>query len=242
MAQPFALFNADHLWGLLVVLIIAMLPPFVLKRTNSQSLNQTFASTLGWIMAFYGIFKHLYGPFGLGEPWQIWLPFHLCQIANFLIAFALITGKRGVINEVIYFWTFGGATMALLTPDLKWGWPDPNYILYIITHALLILGALHFSIVDGFRPRTDAIWRVFKISVAYMLVIFPLNYIIGEEANYLYLRYPPAAGSLMDILPAPPGHIPFIMLIAYLLFWMTYLPLLIRDGVQNRQTVIAVKD
>ena len=147
-----------------------------------------------------------------------------------LIAYALITGRRGRIIDVIYFWTFAGATMAMVTPDLKYGWPDPNYIMYVVTHALLFLGALYFIIVEGYRPRAAAIWPVFKISVGYMFLIFPLNYLVGNGANYLFLRYPPVVGSLMDMLPAPPGHIPFVMALAYIFFWVVYLPVGIKAG------------
>lgn len=229
MGQPFELFNTDHLMGLLLVGLMSFIPLSYLIRRKDTDLNQRFAKSLGWTTLVYGIVKHFYGPLGLGEAWQIWLPLHMCQVANFLIAYALITGKRGLINEVIYFWTFAGATMAMLTPDLLYGWPDPNYIMYVFTHGILILGALFFSLIEGFNPTTSSIWRVFKVSVLYMVVIFPINYLVGGEANYLYLRYPPVVGSLMDVLPAPPGHIPFVMLVSYLLFWMVYLPVFFRD-------------
>ncbi|NQV51409.1 MAG: YwaF family protein [Candidatus Marinimicrobia bacterium] len=81
-------------------------------------------------------------------------------------------------------WTFAGASLAMITPDLIYGWPDPNYIMYMITHGLLLLGALYFTVVEGLRPPVPDIWRVLKVSLYVMLVIFPLNYIIDGGANY----------------------------------------------------------
>jgi len=72
----------------------------------------------------------------------------------------------------------------MITPDLIYGWPDPNYIMYMITHGLLLLGALYFTVVEGLRPPVPDIWRVLKVSLYVMLVIFPLNYIIDGGANY----------------------------------------------------------
>jgi len=215
--------------ALVVILTMAVGPPLILKSINSKELNQGFAKYLGWIMLAYFVFKHLYGPFGMGEAWQIWLPLHMCQLGHMLIVYCLLTGKRGVYIPILYFWTFAGASMALITPDLIYGWPDPNYIMYMITHGLLLLGALYFTVVEGLRPTVASIWKVLKISIYVTFIIFPLNYIIGGEANYFYLRFPPVVGSLMDYLPAPPLHIPFFVLLAYLAFWLVYLPYYFKD-------------
>jgi len=229
MAVRFELFGFQHLLALGVIFILAVVPPLILRRMKNPERNQDIARWMGWIMLVYFILKHLYGVFGLKEPWQIWLPLHLCHLGQMLIAYCLITGKRGFLIPILYFWTFAGATMALLTPDLAFGWPDPNYIMFMVTHGLLLLGALYFTMVEKLRPQTSDIWRVLKVTIYVMLIILPLNYIIGDQANYLYLRYPPVSGSLMDFLPTPPLHIPFFVLLAYLLFWVVYLPYLVKD-------------
>ncbi|MBT4360356.1 MAG: TIGR02206 family membrane protein [Candidatus Marinimicrobia bacterium] len=229
MADSFVLFEFDHLMALVGILTMAVGPPLILRSINNRELNQVFATWLGWIMLVYFVFKHLYGPFGLGEAWQIWLPLHMCQLGHMLIVYCLLTGKRGLYVSILYFWTFAGASMALITPDLLYGWPDPNYIMYMVTHGLLLLGALYFTVVEGLRPTVASIWKVSKISIYVMVIIFPLNYIIGGQANYLYLRFPPVVGSLMDFLPAPPLHIPFFVLLAYIAFWLVYLPYFLKD-------------
>ncbi len=229
MAEPFALFNRDHLIALFLVLLLSISIPIGLKHYASERLKRIFSVSLGVFMIIYGTAKPFIGVFIMNEAWEIWLPLHMCQIANFIIGIALINGKRGLAFEVIYFWTFAGASMAMLTPDLAWGWPDLNYQMYMLTHWILLMGALYFTVVEGHRPTVPSIWRVFKISFYAMLVVLPLNYIIGGEANYFYLRFRPLAGSLMDILPAPPFHIPFVMILGYLFFWVVYTPYWIRD-------------
>lgn len=229
MIAKFELFGNQHLIALLVIFIMAVVPPVVLRKMGREKLNGQFARWFGWFMLFYFIGKHLYGVFGLKEAWQIWLPLHMCHLGQMLITYCLITGKRGFYISILYFWTFGGATMALTTPDLAFGWPDPNYIMFMVTHGLLLLGALYFTVTERLRPRVGEIWRVLKVSIYVMLIILPLNYIIGGEANYFYLRYPPMSGSLMDFLPTPPLHIPFFVVLAYLVFWLVYLPYYIMD-------------
>jgi hypothetical integral membrane protein (TIGR02206 family) len=225
MGNPFSLFNADHLWALFIVILLSIAIPYWLKRPGSESGRRPFEISLGLIMFAYGVAKPFIGVFVMGEDWHNWLPLHMCQISNFLIAYALLSGKRGLLFEVIYFWTFAGASMAMITPDLAYGWPDLNYVMFMITHFILLVGALYFTIVEGHRPTGKSIWRVYKVSLYAMLVVLPLNYIIGGTANYFYLRYPPMAGSLMDFLPAPPLHIPFVMVLGYLAFWLVYAPL-----------------
>ncbi len=229
MADSFVWFGYDHIMALLVILGVALGPPLILRQLNSSKVNEVFARWLGWVMLVYFVLKHLYGPFGLGEAWQIWLPLHMCQLGHMLIIYCLLTGKRGFYVSILYFWTFAGASMALLTPDLLYGWPDPNYIMYMITHGLLLLGALYLTVVEGLRPSAADIWKVLKVSIYVMLAVLPLNYVIGGGANYMYLRFPPVAGSLMDLLPAPPLHIPFFVLLAYILFWVVYLPYVVMD-------------
>jgi len=229
MAVKFELFGSQHLIALLVIFMVALIPPLILKKINDTRVNQQFSIWFGWFMMVYFILKHLYGVFGLKEAWQIWLPLHMCHLGQMMIAYCLITGKRGFYISILYFWTFGGAAMALITPDLAFGWPDPNYIMFMATHGLLLLGALYFTITEKLRPGVSDIWRVLKVSIYVMLIILPLNYIIGGEANYFYLRFPPVSGSLMDFLPAPPLHIPFFVVLAYVVFWLVYLPYYIKD-------------
>ena len=229
MPESFVLFGSQHVIALVVILIIALGLPIILRQVNDKTLNRKYTLVLGWILFVYTAFKHLYGVFGLEEPWQIWLPLHMCHLANFFLIYLLLSGKRGFLVEVSYFWTFAGASMALITPDLAYGWPDPNYIMFMVTHGLLLLAMLYLTITEGLRPTMTSIWRVFKFSVAGLLIILPLNYLIGPLANYWYLRAPPVSGSLMDFLPAPPGHIPFVMLLAYIAFWIVYTPYLVKD-------------
>ena len=206
----------------------------MIRRFGSDLFKARFAPAFGWVLLIYTIYKHVSGPIVTGEAWQTWLPLHMCHLSTLLMAYALISGKRAVLIEITYFWTFAGASMALVTPDLQYVWPDYNYILYMITHGLLLMAAFYFVIVEGIRPMAGSIWKVLKISVAVMLPIIPLNYLIGHGANYFYLRFPPVVGSLMDYLPAPPLHIPFFIALAYAAFWLVYLPFWIKDQLNQK--------
>lgn len=233
MKEAFSLFGADHLWALAVILTLAIGVPNWLKRPGNVSHRRPFEISLAVFMIVYGIAKPFIGVFYMGEAWEIWLPLHMCQIGNFLIAYALLSGKRGLLFETVYFWTYAGASMAMITPDLAYGWPDLNYIMFMVTHIILLVGVIYFSVVEGHRPRVSSIWKVFKLSFYMMLIMIPVNYIIGGEANYWYLRFPPVTGSVMDFLPEPPLHIPFVVLLAYVAFWLVYSPFLIADKIRE---------
>ena len=62
MANPFGLFEYDHIVALIVILFVAVGPPLILRQMNNKKLNHHFASGLGWVMLVYFVVKHLYDP------------------------------------------------------------------------------------------------------------------------------------------------------------------------------------
>jgi uncharacterized membrane protein YwaF len=59
--------------------------------------------------------------------------------------------------------------------------------------------------------------------------MYLINKILGPPANYWYLGARPDAVTIMDLLPSPPMHIPFLIGIGLIFFVIIYLPFWIYD-------------
>lgn len=227
--QVFTLLNDHHINALVFVVIISTLVPVMIRFTGSDDMKVLTGKWLGYLLLFNEATKPFFRYFLFGESWNMVLPLHLCHISAIMTGFVLITQNRPLFG-IVYFWAFGGTPIALMTPDLAFTFPDAQFIMFFITHGFIVLGALYVTIVYQYRPTWKSLWSSFKISLIIMMIIFPLNYTLGGATNYLYLRFKPQVGSIMDFLPDSPLHIPFVVLLGLITFVLVYLPYAIRDG------------
>ncbi len=227
-AAPFRLFAADHWLSIAFTIIVSLLFIILVKKLSSdQRQYDRIGQIIGWIMICYEPAKAIVRPLLLHEPWQTTLPLNLCNLAVFALGLMLIL-KSYRLFEIAYFWGMGGGTMAVLTPDLAFGFPDPQYLMHNLTHTLIYIGVIYGLAVYRYRPTWHSFRLSFVTALGIMVIIFPLNYILGHGANFLFLRYRPQAGSLMDFLPEPPWHIPFVILLALIIYLLVFVPFVFR--------------
>lgn len=234
MPEPFTLFNADHKILLIVVMTLAIAIPSLIRVYGSEKSIRYGAILIATLLLLNESTKPFYRYWLFEEPLETVLPLHLCHLSSILAAFTLLW-KRYDYFEVLYFWAYGGATIALLTPDVAYTFPDPQFILHFITHGLIMIGVIYASVVYRFRPYPKSIWKAFKISLILTALIFPFNYILGGQSNYFYLRFRPQVGSIMDLLPEPPYHIPYVIILGLIIYLIAYIPYFIKDRVAGPQ-------
>ncbi|MEJ2750495.1 MAG: TIGR02206 family membrane protein, partial [Anaerolineae bacterium] len=122
---------------------------------------------------------------------------------------------------------------ALLTPDAGiYGFPHFRFLQTMISHGAIVTAAVWMTAVEGLRPYPRSIVRVAGIGLAYMVVIGGVNALIGS--NYLYIAHKPDTASLLDVMPAWPWYIPYLLLIAALMIGLLYLPFAMKDWRANR--------
>ena len=174
----------------------------------------------------------IYLAFTQGLVWQKALPFQLCDWAMVAIVVALLTGRNRWL-EVAYFWGIGGTLQAILTPDLKYAFPNIRFITFFIAHSGIVVGIAFMMIVKKFRPQWSSILRVFAWSELYFALAFTVDLLTGE--NYGYLLHKPAATSLLDALSD--HHFVYLVqmhLLAWTFFVALYLPFALYDAVKKR--------
>jgi uncharacterized membrane protein YwaF len=64
-----------------------------------------------------------------------------------------------------------------------------------------------------------------------MVFIYFINLLLG--ANFWYLMDKPEADSLMNFFPDPPFHMTIVVPIAIVIFYLLYVPFLIKDMVSK---------
>src|SRR5262245_22467468 len=209
-----------------VVIILTIVVPFVLAlivhQTKSPHLERSIRLTISALLLVnYGAYVFVARNFGV-DHWYKLLPLQLCDWAMFVIIGALWTGNRRWL-EVAYFWGIGGTLQAIITPNLRFGFPDLRFISFFVAHCGIIIGIVFLMLVYGFRPRAIGVVRTFLWTEIYFVVAFTVDLLTGE--NYGFLLHRPEAASLLSFLSeSRPLYLLEFHLLAFLFFCALYAP------------------
>ena len=167
----------------------------------------------------------------LADPydWRETLPLHMCDISEIFLVWFFLGGPR-ILYSCAFFWGLGGAAMAILTPDVYK--IDLDYIFFMIGHGMIIVGIMYATVALNNRPYAKDILKVSAITIFILLpVVYAINIILGEPANFWYLAAKPAGASLMDAFPEPPLHLIYAVPITIGVFYLIYIPYFIKDRI-----------
>jgi hypothetical integral membrane protein (TIGR02206 family) len=221
----------------LVVIVLTITLPFVLAACVRKSrwlhserlIGRLLAVTLAVNYLGYEIYLWL----TVGLSWEKTLPLQLCDWAMVAIMVALLTGRERWL-EVAYFWGIGGTAQAILTPDLKYAFPDIRFLSFFIAHSGIVVGIAFVMILRGFRPHLNSVWRTFAWSELYFVMTIVVDVLTGE--NYGYLLHKPEASSLLSLLSDyRPLYIFQMHLLALSFYLLLYSPFAIYDLVTGNR-------
>jgi hypothetical integral membrane protein (TIGR02206 family) len=226
-ARAFQPFGLAHL----VVIGLTISLPFLLAafvhKTRWARSERIIARLFAGLLLFNYVGYEIYLAVTAGLVWQKALPFQLCDWAMIAIIVALLTGRERWL-EVAYFWGIGGTLQAILTPDLKYAFPDIRFLTFFIAHSGIVVAIAFMMILKKFRPRWSSIVRTFAWSELYFILAITVDLITGE--NYGYLLHKPAAASLLDVLSD--HRVVYILqlhLLALFFFCALYVPFALYD-------------
>ena len=225
---PFQLFGTVHLLTIFTVVIVSIfLPKFYKDKSENQKslMNKIIAS----IIAAHVIISPYKDLYLLATPydWRETIPLHMCDLSEIFLIWFLLGGPR-ILYLCAFFWGLGGASMAILTPDISHH--DLDYIFFMIGHGMIIVGIMYATVSLGNRPYAKDILKVSAITAFILLpVVYVINLILGDPANFWYLMAKPDGASLMDVFPEPPLHLLVITPLAIAVFYLIYLPYFIKD-------------
>ena len=225
---PFELFGTVHLITIAVVILTSILLPKFYKNKYDYQISMMKKIIAGVIAAHVIIspYKDLYL---LANPydWRETIPLHMCDLSEIFLVWFLLGGPR-ILYICAFFWGLGGATMAILTPDISHH--DLDYIFFMVGHGMIVVGIMYATVTLGNRPYAKDIVTVSLITALVLLpIVYGINLLLGEPANFWYLITKPAGASLMDMFPEPPYHLIVTTPIAIAVFYLIYLPYFLKD-------------
>lgn len=228
MVEPmsFQAFGMQHLATLAATLGLSVILPLGFNRLGSDRALAAGRWFLGLALLSVKVGELVW--YGIqGVPWQYLLPLHLCDLAAFVTMAALFTRNQRVF-EPAYYWAMAGTIQALLTPDLRSGFPTLDYWLFFVPHGLVIAGVFYLVGSLGLRPERGSIRRVAWLTVAACLPAGLANWLWGT--NYMYLREKPEAATLMDFLGPWPWYILVLVPVSLAFLALWYLPFRRKDA------------
>ena len=225
---PFQLFGTVHLLTIFTVIVVSIFLPKLYKdkSENQKSLMNKIIASIIAAHVIISPYKDLYL---LETPydWRETIPLHMCDLSEIFLIWFLLGGPR-ILYLCAFFWGLGGASMAILTPDISHH--DLDYIFFMIGHGMIIVGIMYATVSLGNRPYAKDILKVSAITAFILLpIVYVINLILGDPANFWYLMAKPDGASLMDVFPEPPLHLLVITPLAIAVFYLIYLPYFIKD-------------
>jgi hypothetical integral membrane protein (TIGR02206 family) len=230
-ARAFRPFGLAHL----VVITLTIALPFILaafvRKAPWPRCERVVARLLAVLLLVNYLGYEIYLASTVGLTWEKALPFQLCDWAMFAIIVALLTGRERWL-EVAYFWGIGGTAQAIITPDLKYAFPDIRFLSFFVGHSGIVVAIAFVMIMRKFRPHFRSIWRTFAWSEVYFVFTIVVDLITG--VNYGYLLHKPEAASLLDFLSD--NRVVYILqmhLLALTFFFVLYLPFALYDALNS---------
>jgi hypothetical integral membrane protein (TIGR02206 family) len=233
-APEFHAYGFAHLSVIFLTVGLPFLLALLVHRTKSGLLERSICFAISALLLInYVAYLIVARNFGV-TSWYRALPLQLCDWAMAVIIVALWTGNRRWL-EVAYFWGIGGTLQALITPNLRYGFPDLRFISFFVAHSGIIIGIVFLMLIYGFRPRAIGVLRTFAWTEIYFVVAFSVDLLTGE--NYGFLLHKPEAASLLNFLSdSRPLYLLEFHGLAFLFFCALYAPFAIVDLGRRLQT------
>ena len=224
----FSLSSPSHIIiTIICFLLIIYLPKFFATKSD-LSKKALVTSIISLILINQGMDFFREG-YGLNE-WRLGLPLHLCDFSSAAIILYFITKKREFFLFA-FFAGISGAGMALLTPDTLYSFPHIDYIRHMVGHSMIIMGVAYAIIIDSQRPQLRDVHRVLFVVSIFLLLMYPINYLIGSPANYWYVIEKPPGLNVTEFMRDPPYHMIDIYILAIIVCYLIYLPYFIKDKI-----------
>ena len=224
--QSLNLLSLSHILIVLFCLLgILYIPKLFINRSEYAK------KTLSYAIIFFILINQgmdLYREGYLSGNWKLGLPLHLCDFSSFSILIYLLTKRREFFLFAFFFGIAGGG-MSILTPDVEYGFPYVPYIQNQIGHMMIILGVTYAMILDNQRPYLKDVHRVLIFGTFLLGVMYVVNYLLGEPANYWFLMEKPIGDNVTAFMRPAPFHMIDRYLLAVIVCYLIYMPYYFKD-------------
>ena len=223
VGPSFVMFSLAHIaaviaLSILIITLFSMKNKWSIQSIRSRRFERLFALSLLVMEVLYHVWLLQTGRWNLANS----LPLELCSISLVITIILLWTGNKHAYDLVFYA-GIGGALQAIATPVLDLSFPHFRYFHFFYTHVGIVLTALYFTWVKGYRPTFKGILKTMIVLNILLPIIFTIN--VLSEGNYMFLRKKPMNGSLLDFLGPYPWYILSLEFVAFTIFvclWLIF--------------------
>ena len=205
--------------------MIVILPRLFINKSSSSK-NMLIFAIIVLILTNQSLDFYREG-YGIGN-WKLGLPLHLCDFSSASIIIYFFT-KRREFFLFAFFAGISGAGMAILTPDVKYSFPHIDYLRHMIGHSMILLGVAYAIVIDNQRPQLKDVHRVLGVLSVFLLLMYPINNLLGSPANYWYVAEKPPGFNVTDLMRDAPYHMIDIYILTVIICYLIYLPYFIKD-------------
>jgi hypothetical integral membrane protein (TIGR02206 family) len=231
MEPEFQPYGLPHLTVICLTIVFPFALAAIVWRTKAAHAGQIIIAVLSAVLVLnYVVYLIFIRSRGI-VTWQQMLPMQLCDWGMVVVIVAMWTESQRWF-EVAYFWGIGGTLQAVLTPNLRFGFPDWRFISFFTLHCCIIIGVVFLMLTRRYRPYPMSIVRVFLWSEFYFVVTFITDKLTGF--NYGFLLHKPEASSILSLLSdSYPLYLLQMHGLALLFFLGLYAPFAILDLVRR---------
>src|SRR5215831_3765825 len=231
MEPEFQPYGLPHLAVIFLTIILPFALAAIVWRTKSPRVEKMIVGILTAVLVLnYVVYLIFIRSRGVGT-WQQMLPMQMCDWGMVVVIVAMWTGNQRWF-EVAYFWGIGGTLQAVLTPNLRYGFPDWRFIGFFTSHCGIIVGVVFLMLTRHYRPYPMSIVRVWLWSEFYFLVTLAVDKLTGF--NYGFLLHKPEAFSILSFLSDSwPLYLLQLHGVALLFFLVLYAPFAVFDVTQK---------
>ena len=227
----FWLSSPSHIIFTIICIAMIVILPRLFINKSSSSKNMLIFAIIVLILTNQSLDFYREG-YGIGN-WKLGLPLHLCDFSSASIIIYLFT-KRREFFLFAFFAGISGAGMAILTPDVKYSFPHIDYLRHMIGHSMILLGVAYAIIIDNQRPQLKDVHRVLGVLSVFLLLMYPINNLLGSPANYWYVAEKPPGFNVTDLMRDAPYHMIDIYILTVVICYLIYLPYFIKDKLSQK--------
>jgi hypothetical integral membrane protein (TIGR02206 family) len=235
MQQKFILFGPQHLIVMALTLAVPLVLAAAVRGTRNARLERlvplSFAVVLtGTWIAWYVLFIERHW-ITLGNIF----PMNLCDWATIAVLAVLVRPSLFAF-ELAYFWSFAGTLQGLITPDVNYSFPEPQFVVFMLGHAAIIASVIYLMAGAKMRPVPASIPRVIGWSFVYAGSAALIDWLLG--VNYGFFRAKPGHATAFAFLSDWPVYIPEMIAIGALATVVLYAPWFVVDLLRDRRQSI----
>jgi hypothetical integral membrane protein (TIGR02206 family) len=231
MPGKFVLFGTQHLIVLALTVIVPLALAGLARWSRDKRLERGIAMALAAVLI--GTWISWYVLF-IARNWITLgnvFPLNLCDWATIAVLIALIR-PNVLAFELAYFWSMAGTMQGLVTPDVNYGFPEAQFVVFMLGHAAIIASVIYLMAGTGLRPVVRSIPRAIGWSFVYAAVASLIDWLLG--VNYGFFRAKPGHATAFDFLSDWPTYIPEMIAIGALVTIILYAPWFVADLVRGR--------